>query len=98
MTTCVYIYVMTILLLLLLLQVDLESGMSGEEVERRRLAYGPNALKGQRSVHPLVLFLGHLFNVMTFILFMALALSLAVQEWIESGVIAFVIITNAIIG
>jgi len=76
----------------------MESGMTSEEVERRRSVFGPNALKGQRAVHPVVLFLGHLFNVMTFILFMALALSLAVNEWLEAGVIAFVIITNAIIG
>lgn len=49
-------------------------------------------------MHPAILFLHHLFNVMTLVLFFALALSLAVHEWIESVILGVVIVTNAVIG
>ncbi len=78
--------------------MDAEKGLSVPEVERRRLAFGRNALKGHKSVHPAVLFLKHLVNIMSAILFLALGLSLAVQEWVEAGVLAFVILANAVVG
>lgn len=67
-------------------------------MERRRLAFGRNALKGSKSIHPAVLFLKHLVNVMSAILFLALGLSLAVKEWVEAGVLGFVILANAVVG
>ncbi len=76
----------------------LSAGLSTEEAVRRRQVFGPNQLKGRKPVHPVVLFLKHLINVMTVILFIALGLSLAVHEWIEASVIAFVIILNAVVG
>lgn len=78
--------------------MQLTAGLSTEEAARRRAVFGPNALKGRKQVHPVVLFLKHLVNVMTVILFIALGLSLAVHEWIEASVIAFVIILNAVVG
>lgn len=78
--------------------MQLAAGLSTEEADRRRAVFGPNALKGRKQVHPVVLFLKHLVNVMTVILFIALGLSLAVHEWIEASVIAFVIILNAVVG
>lgn len=76
----------------------LGAGLTTEEAARRRAVFGPNQLKGRKPVHPVVLFLKHLVNVMTVILFIALGLSLAVHEWIESSVIAFVILLNAVVG
>jgi magnesium-transporting ATPase (P-type) len=78
--------------------VALTAGLSTEEAVRRRQVFGPNQLKGRKPVHPVVLFLKHLINVMTVILFIALGLSLAVHEFIEASVIAFVIILNAVVG
>lgn len=80
------------------MQVALSAGLSTDEAARRREVFGPNQLKGRKPVHPVVLFLKHLINVMTVILFIALGLSLAVHEWIEASVIAFVIILNAVVG
>lgn len=81
-----------------LFQVDHSAGLTTAEVELRRAVFGRNMLAGKKGVNPVVLFLHHLFNVMTFILFAALAIACSVQEWIEAVVIAFVILTNAIIG
>ncbi|EWM20481.1 na p-type atpase [Nannochloropsis gaditana] len=79
-------------------QADPATGLSHAEVETRRHHFGRNALKGRRSVHPLVLLLQHLLNVMSLILFVAVALALAVQEWIEAGVIGFIIVLNTVVG
>lgn len=76
----------------------LGAGLTTEEAARRRGVFGPNQLKGRKPVHPVVLFLKHLINVMTVILFIALGLSLAVEEYIEAAVIAFVILLNAVVG
>lgn len=79
-------------------QVDHKTGLVAAEVERRRQIYGRNALKGHKTIHPAILFLKHLVNVMSIILFIAMGLSLAVQEWVEAGVLAFVIVANAVVG
>jgi len=44
------------------------------------------------------LFIHHLFNFMTLILFIAFALALGVKEYLEAGVLGVVIILNAVIG
>ena len=67
-------------------------------MEERRLIFGRNALKGRRSVHPVILLLRHLFNVTSLILFVAVALAIAVEEWIEGGVIGFIIVLNTVVG
>ena len=67
-------------------------------MEERRAVFGRNTLKGRRSVNPVLLFLSHLFNVMSIILMIAVALALAVEEWIEGGVIAFIIVINTCVG
>lgn len=79
-------------------QASSTRGLTRLEVEERRLLFGRNALKGRRSVHPVVLLLRHLFNVMSLILFVAVALAFAVEEWIEGGVIAAIIVLNTIVG
>jgi magnesium-transporting ATPase (P-type) len=67
-------------------------------VEGRRQTFGRNALRGRRSVHPFVLFLKHLINVMSIILIGAMGLSLAVHDYVEAGVIGFIVVANAIVG
>ena len=67
-------------------------------MEERRTVFGRNTLKGRRSVNPVLLFLSHLFNVMSIILMVAVALALAVEEWIEGGVIAFIIVVKTCVG
>ncbi|GAB5035635.1 potassium sodium efflux p-type fungal-type, partial [Nannochloropsis oceanica] len=74
------------------------SGLLPVDVEGRRAVFGRNALKGNRSVNPFLLFLSHLFNVMSIILMIAVALALAVEEWIEGGVIALIVVLNTCVG
>lgn len=49
-------------------------------------------------MNPFLLFLSHLFNVMSIILMIAVALALAVEEWIEGGVIALIVVLNTCVG
>lgn len=44
------------------------------------------------------LFIHHLFNFMTLILFIAFALALAVSEYLMASVLGVVILVNAVIG
>ena len=77
-------------------QVD---GLSTQEASTRLLQFGPNELFGNSGPSAWKVFLANLFNAMNFILFVALVFSAAVlYDWVEVGILAFVIVTNTGIG
>ena len=78
--------------------MDADEGVTAATVEVRRQTFGKNALKGARSVHPIILFLKHLINVMSIILLGAMGLALAVHDYVEAVVIGFIVVANAIVG
>jgi magnesium-transporting ATPase (P-type) len=73
-------------------------GLREEDIAARVTKYGKNELKGEGGVNPFILLLRHLVNGLTIILLIAAILSIITEQWIETGVILFVVVANTLIG
>lgn len=73
-------------------------GLSPDEAQRRLEEHGRNEFGEQKGVQPLRIIGAQLANAMTLILILAMAASLAIESWIEGGVVAGVIAINITIG
>lgn len=80
------------------LQADVDDGLSPEEAKRRLEEYGRNELGDAAKVNPGKILLRQIANAMTLVLIIAMAVSFAIQSWIEGGVIAGVIGINIVVG
>lgn len=81
-----------------LLHSDLQDGLSESVLEAKRLEFGYNEMEGDGGVNPVKLMLKQFLNVMVLILVIAMAVSFAFKDWVEGGVIAFIMLLNAGIG
>ncbi len=75
-----------------------ESGLGEPEVRRRLEFYGPNRLKPPRRRGPLARFLLQFHNALIYVLLAAALVTAALGHWVDTGVIAGVVIINAVIG
>lgn len=73
-------------------------GLSTKESQKRLKTCGLNELKRKEELSKIKLFLSQLYNPFLAILFLAILLSLLVQEYRNAIVIASIIILNAILG
>jgi calcium-translocating P-type ATPase len=73
-------------------------GLTDEQVERRRAEHGPNALEEVPPTSPLVLLLHQFTSPLIYILVAAAVVTLLLGEYIDSAVIAVVLVLNAVIG
>jgi magnesium-transporting ATPase (P-type) len=80
------------------LETDLEGGLSPEEAARRLEEHGPNRLPEEEGESSLVRFLKQFHNVLIYILLVAAVFTGFLGEWIDTGVIAAVVLVNAIVG
>jgi len=74
------------------------SGLSEAEARRRLAELGPNELKKEEKLSPLGLFLSQFKNILIIILLIAVALSAAIGELVEAGIIAVIVIFSAVLG
>ena len=81
-----------------LLETDVAKGLDRFEVTRRQANFGPNRLTPTKARNPIVLFLLHFHQPLVYILLAAAAITFALREWIDSGVIFAVVLVNAVIG
>ncbi len=81
-----------------LLESDQEKGLDIFQVSRRQSHFGPNRLTQKKGKSPLVLFLLQFHQPLIYILLAAAAITFALQEWVDSGVIFGVVLVNSIIG
>ncbi len=81
-----------------LLESDGTRGLDTFEVAHRQANYGPNRLTVAKGKGPLVLFLLQFNQPLVYILLGAVAVTFALQEWVDSGVIFAVVLVNAVIG
>lgn len=82
-------------------QSDYEQcGLTEEEAQRRFLLFGANALKsGPSKLRVWIgILLRNVLNFMMIVLLLAMILSLAIQQWIDAGVLFLVIAVNTVIG
>jgi Ca2+-transporting ATPase len=73
-------------------------GLGVDEAATRLEKHGPNELTERLGRSRLAIVREQLFNVMTFILLAAAALSIALGDWVEAGVILAIVVLNAILG
>ncbi len=81
-----------------LLESDSFKGLDTFEVAHRQVHFGPNRLTQKKGRSPLVLFLLQFNQPLVYILLAAAAVTFALQEWVDSGVIFAVVLVNAVIG
>ncbi len=74
------------------------AGLSSDEVDRRLTEYGPNQIAEEPPTSNLSLVLHQFRSPLIYILLIAAAITLLLEEYKDVGVIAAVLILNAIIG
>ncbi|KAI0014838.1 potassium/sodium eff [Xylariomycetidae sp. FL0641] len=81
-----------------LLQTSAEDGLSHDEASRRLAQDGPNEVKGAKGLSVWKILLRQVSNSLTMVLVLVMAISFAIQDYIEGGVISAVILLNIIVG
>lgn len=80
------------------LDTDATSGLSSDDAIRRQQKYGMNQITEHKGTGPVKRFLMQFHQPLVYILLAAVAVTLALEEWVDSAVIFAVILLNAIIG
>ncbi len=73
-------------------------GLSSEAADRRRQLVGPNRLPSPPRTQAWVRFLKQFNDPLIYVLLITAAVTMALQEWLDAGVILGVVIANAVIG
>lgn len=81
-----------------LLGTDAEKGLDILEVRSRQERFGPNVIPAARGHGPWMRFLLQFHTPLVYILLAAAAITAALNEWVDSGVIFGVVLVNAVIG
>lgn len=81
-----------------MLGTSLAYGLSTAEAEKRRQQYGENKLKNKKQKGYVGLFFEQLNDPLIYILLVAIAVSLFLKEAGDAGIIAAVIVLNAVVG
>jgi Ca2+-transporting ATPase len=74
------------------------TGLDAAEAESRLAQHGPNELPRKKKVPSVVLFIRQFLSPLIYVLLGAVAVSAAVGHYIDAGVIAGVLLINAVIG
>jgi len=80
---------------------DLKSrscGLAPQESRERLERYGANVLQTTTRSNPLRIFINQFKSFIIYILMFAVGFSLLIGEWVDAIIIAFILVTNAIIG
>lgn len=81
-----------------LFESDAVSGLGPLSIKHRKEFFGKNLLKEKKQDSKLKKFIMQFHNALIYILLGASLVTAILQEWIDSGVIFFVVIINVIIG
>lgn len=79
-------------------KVDIQKGLSAEEVLKRREKYGPNELEARKSEPGWMRFLKQFHQPLIYILIGAAIITLLLSEYVDSFVIFAVVVINGLIG
>jgi cation-transporting ATPase F len=83
---------------LLLLETDPTKGLTSGEAVRRLERFGANVLPKFRRHGPLIRFLLQFHHPLIYVLLAATAVTAALGEWVDAGVIFGVVLVNAVVG
>ncbi|KAI0469163.1 hypothetical protein F4859DRAFT_516514 [Xylaria cf. heliscus] len=81
-----------------LLETDASHGLSPAEAARRLAEYGPNTVKAAKGLSAWKILLRQVSNSLTVVLILVMALSFAIHDYAEGGVITAVIVLNIVVG
>src|SRR5688572_10810357 len=73
-------------------------GLSAIEAQKRLASYGKNVISAGRSYSAVGRFIAQFNNVLIYILLASAFITAWMQHWTDTGVIALVILINALIG
>jgi len=73
-------------------------GLASQEAEARLAGYGPNALDKKDKAHAVKLFLRQFSSPLVLILVFAAVVAIAMNDWLDGGVIIFILIISAALG
>ncbi|ETS73001.1 hypothetical protein PFICI_15176 [Pestalotiopsis fici W106-1] len=82
----------------LLLQTNFQHGLDDAEASSRLEQHGPNKVEGAKGLSPWKIFMRQISNSLTLVLVAVMAISFAIHDYIEAGIIAFVIGLNIVVG
>lgn len=77
---------------------DVDDGLSSEEAAARLARDGPNSIKGAKGISLYEIFIQQIANALTVVLIAVTALSFAISDYVEGGVVAAVIVLNIVVG
>ncbi len=80
------------------LETHLDKGLDLFTVKRRQDHFGPNAVTARKGTSPLVRFLLQFHQPLVHILLVAAVITAVLKEFVDAGVIAGVVLVNAIVG
>jgi P-type Ca2+ transporter type 2C len=75
-----------------------EDGLSAGTAEERLSQYGPNVVSEDGGTSKLKIFLNQFKNPLIYVLIIAGAITLVLEEYVDSGVIFAVVLINALVG
>ncbi|KAB8337256.1 hypothetical protein FH972_021558 [Carpinus fangiana] len=81
-----------------LLDVNVDHGLSADEAAARLRRDGPNKIKETTAVSPVEILLRQVSNSLTLVLVIVMAISFAINDYIEAAVVTAVILLNVVIG
>lgn len=81
-----------------LLKTDVDNGLSTDEAAARLVRDGPNSIKGAKGASLWEIFLQQVANALTVVLIAVAAISFAINDFIEGGVVVAVIVLNIVVG
>ncbi|UKZ72159.1 uncharacterized protein TrAtP1_013097 [Trichoderma atroviride] len=81
-----------------LFETHTQDGLSVQEAAARLARDGPNTIKGAKGVSIWEIFLQQVANALTVVLIAVMALSFAIHDFVEGGVVLAVILLNIIVG
>ncbi|KAJ4162895.1 hypothetical protein NW754_014313 [Fusarium falciforme] len=80
------------------LKSDVDDGLNSEEAAARLVRDGPNSIKGAKGISLYEIFIQQIANALTVVLIAVTALSFAISDYVEGGVVAAVIVLNIVVG
>lgn len=81
-----------------LLKTNLNDGLSDQDAAARLARDGPNTIKEAKGLSLWEIFLQQVANALTVVLIAVAALSFAISDYIEAGVVVAVILLNIVVG
>jgi len=81
-----------------ILSTDIKTGLANNEAEQRLKQYGANIFEASKTKGPVSIFLHQFISPLIVILCVAVVITAVLQEWIDTIVIAFAVLVNAVLG